>query len=120
MQGQLLWLAWAEILLIAILLYARRAAVRAVDLLRTKPGRTIGLGALFVLGLPIVIVLLALLVFSLPLAIIMAFGYALILYTAKLFPVLLIGGWLLRRKADKANSGFWGILAAGTVSLVAY
>lgn len=115
--GNLYWLAASLLLLVAILLYARRAAVLAADLVRTRPGVSflIGLGSLILVPLGVVFLILS--AVGIPLAVFTVFIYALVAYTAKLFPALLIGQLVLRRK--KLDT-FWAAFGAGALGLITF
>lgn len=115
-RGNLYWLGASLILLIGILLYARKAAVRGTQLLRTRPGISLLAGLGFVVLTPLAIGFLALSLVGIPLAFFTVAGYLLVIYTAKLFPALLIGGLILQRKPDS----FWMAFGAGAIGLVLY
>lgn len=114
--GQIYWFLASLLLLIGILLYARRAAVRAAELIVARPGWSLLAGLLFLIGTPIAFVFLLVTIVGIPLALFTIFGYILVLYTAKLFVALFIGGKILRSK----TATFWPALAAGALGLVVY
>ncbi len=114
LQGQILWFMAAVAFLIAILLYARRAAWITASKLTKHPWRSLLGGLVFVVFAPLVLLILAVLVIGLPLAIFGAGAYVLVLYTAKIFVALLLGRVLIQRE----SASFWVSLGAGVLGLV--
>ncbi len=112
-RGQLYWFLASVLLLVAILLYARRAARTAAALLRKQPGWSLLAGLAFALFVPLAAVILLVTVVGIPLALVSLFGYLLVLYTAKLFVALLAGQLLLQNDSDR----FWPTLGAGLLGL---
>ena len=78
------------------------------------------LGFLFALAFlmltPLAMIFLALTLIGVPLAIFTIGGYILVIYTAKIFPALLIGTMITKRPA----TAFWSAAGAGTLGLVIY
>jgi cytoskeletal protein CcmA (bactofilin family) len=116
LRGNAYWLIASLLLLVGILLYARRAAVAGAELIRKRPGVSLLTGVAFVVLTPLAMIFLALLVFGLPLAFFTAIGYVLVIYTAKVFPALLVGTLITRHKADS----FWPAAGAGALGLIIY
>ncbi len=117
LAGQTYWFIAAVLLLLAILLYARRAAVRAADLIGQRPGGTVLAGLAFLILAPVVGFIFFITIFGIPLSAITFLGYGLLIYTAKLFPALAVGRAVLR--GAKPDS-FWPTFGVGVLGLAAY
>ncbi len=115
--GQAYWFLASVILLLAILLYARRAAVRAADLISERPGSVVLAGLAFLILTPIVGFIFLITIVGIPLSVITFLGYGLAIYTAKLFTALAVGRAALRH--TKQDS-FWPTFGAGVLGLAAF
>jgi hypothetical protein len=79
--------------------------------LRERPGVAGGVGIAMVLGVPLMLLLLVLTVIGIPLAILFAFGYAVLLLLGYLVAAICIGDTVLWRvNAGKLQSAWWRIL----------
>ncbi|MDP4000249.1 MAG: hypothetical protein Q8Q11_02350 [bacterium] len=116
LNGQIFWFLASVLLLLGILLYARRAAVRASALIGGRPGISLLAGIAFVLITPLLAGILLISLVGLPLSFLTVFGYALVLYSAKVFVALAIGSVAIRKLPDR----FWPVFGAGTLGLALY
>ncbi len=116
LNGQVYWFLASLLLLLGILLYARRGAIRAGELIRQRPGMSLLAGIAFLLVVPFVAGILLISVVGIPLSLFTLFGYALVLYTAKIFVALTVGLAVIR----KASGAFWPTLGAGILGLALY
>ncbi|MDZ4247932.1 MAG: polymer-forming cytoskeletal protein [Patescibacteria group bacterium] len=116
LNGQIFWFLASVLLLLAILLYARRAAVRAAALVTERPGISLLAGIAFILVMPLLASILLISLVGLPLSFFTVFGYVLILYSAKVFVALAVGGAAVRRLPDR----FWPVFGVGTLGLALY
>ena len=73
-------------------------------------------GIAFVLAAPLLAGILLISLVGLPLSLFTAFAYALILYSAKVFVALAVGGAAIRKLPDR----FWPVFGAGTLGLALY
>lgn len=95
------------LMILALPRFTREAAAT----LRTRPVAAGGVGIAMVLGLPLMILLLVLTVIGIPLAVLFAFGYAVLLLLGYLIAAVFVGDTVLWRvKADKLQSPWWRIL----------
>lgn len=117
LSGQLYWFLASLLLLIAILLYARRAAVRGADLISERPGSVVLAGLAFLILAPVVGFILLITLVGFPLSVITFLGYWLVLYTAKLFPALAIGRAVLH---GARKDSFWPTFGAGALGLAVF
>jgi hypothetical protein len=79
--------------------------------LRERPGVSGGVGIAMVLGVPLMLLLLVLTVIGIPLAILFAFGYAVLLLLGYLVAAICIGDTVLWRvNAERLQSAWWRIL----------
>lgn len=117
LAGQTYWFTASVLLLLAILLYARRAAVRAADLIGQRPGGTVLTGLAFLVLAPVVGLIFFITIFGIPLSVITFLGYGLLIYTAKLFPALAVGRAVLRGAKQDA---FWPTFGVGVLGLAAF
>ena len=113
---QLYWFLAAVLLLFATLLYARRAAGTAAKLILSRPGWALLAGTVFLISVPLVCLLLLVTFVGIPLSILAAIIYLIIIYEAKLFVALAAGQSLLRRSADS----FWYSFGAGLIGLTLF
>ncbi|MSU76231.1 hypothetical protein EXS54_02045 [Patescibacteria group bacterium] len=116
LAGQFYWFLASVLLMLGILLYARRAAVKASDLILKRPlaaGLT-GLG--FLILTPLVMFVFLILIVGIPLSLITLLGYILVIYSAKIFVSLTIGHAVLRQKQDK----FWFTFGTGILGLALF
>lgn len=116
LNGQVFWFLAAVLLLLGILLYARRGAVRVSALVTGRPGVSLLAGIGFVLVTPLLAGILLISLVGLPLSLFTVFGYALVLYSAKVFVALAVGGAIVRKLPDR----FWPVFGAGTLGLAIY
>ena len=116
LNGQIFWFLGAVLLLLGILLYARRAAVRTSALVIKRPLVSLLAGTAFVLVAPLLAGILLISLVGLPLSLFTIFGYALVLYSAKIFVALAVGGAVVRKMPDR----FWPAFGAGTFGLALY
>ncbi|HEY8108642.1 MAG TPA: polymer-forming cytoskeletal protein [Patescibacteria group bacterium] len=116
LNGQIFWFLGAVLLLLGILLYARRAAVHASELLTGRPGISLLAGLGFLLVTPLLAGILLISLVGVPLSLFTLFAYGLVLYSAKVFAALAIGGALVRKLPDR----FWPAFGAGTLGLAIY
>ncbi|MEX2043594.1 MAG: polymer-forming cytoskeletal protein [Patescibacteria group bacterium] len=116
LNGQIFWFLASVLLLLGILLYARRGAVRAGSLVTQRPGISFLAGIAFILVTPLLAGILLISLVGLPLSFFTIFGYALILYSAKVFVALAVGGAAVRKLPDR----FWPVFGAGTLGLALY
>lgn len=114
--GQFYWFLASILLLLGILLYARRAAVQAGDLITGRPLAAGLLGLGFVLLTPLVMFILLILIVGIPLSLITLMGYILVIYSAKVFVALAAGHAILRKKQD----AFWFTFGAGIIGLASF
>lgn len=114
--GQVYWFLASVLLLLAILLYARRAALRAGALIGERPGTSFLAGLGFLLLTPLVAGILLISIVGIPLSLLTLFGYVLVLYTAKVFVALAVGRLMVRKLPD----AFWLPFGAGTAGLALY
>lgn len=117
LYGQLYWFLASLLLLIAMLLYARRAAVRGADLIGERPGVVVLAGLAFLILAPVVGFILLITLVGFPLSVITFLGYWLVLYTAKLFPALALGRAVFRRAQ---RDSFWPVFGAGALGLALF
>lgn len=110
---QLYWFLAAVLLLLAILLYARRAAQVVADQVFRRPGWSLLTGLAFVLLTPLLMLVLLVTLVGIPLSLMTGVLYLTVLYTAKSFVALAAGQALLRRRADS----FWVTFGAGVIGL---
>ncbi|MDP9211706.1 MAG: hypothetical protein M3N59_00280 [bacterium] len=116
LNGQVYWFLASILLLLGILLYARRGALRAGELIGQRPGLSLLAGLGFLLIVPLVAGILLISVVGIPLSLFTLFGYALVLYTAKVFVALAVGRLAVR----KAPDAFWPTLGVGILGLALY
>ncbi len=93
-----------------------RATGRAADLMRTRPGATLGWGLIAVLLTPIVCFLLLFTVIGIPLAIILLLVYGILLYLSKVVVGLALITWLRTRLQPGATPrpSLW-LMVAGVI-----
>lgn len=116
LAADLYWFLAAVILMLAILLYARRAARRAGQLILDRPGMSLLMGLGLLIGIPVAAGLLLITVVGIPLGFLTIGLYILLLYTAKIFVALSVGGMILRHKQDR----FWSVFGQGLIGLALY
>lgn len=116
LSGQIYWFLASLILLAGILIYARRAALRAAAVITERPGKTVLVGLAFTILTPIALFILLITLVGAPLSAIGLMGYIVMLYSAKIFVALAIGQLALRRNEDS----FWFALGAGTLGLALF
>jgi hypothetical protein len=84
-----------------------------VKMIREQPWKSLGIGLLFLIVLPIIVLILLGLVITIPLALIILALYFIALYLAKIFVAIFLGEWLLRVINRKAKIGWallWGLV----------
>ncbi|MEO0073795.1 MAG: polymer-forming cytoskeletal protein [candidate division WOR-3 bacterium] len=110
----------AAALAVCLILLAvwQRSLNRAVSTCLSRPGYTIGFGALGLLAMPVAIVIALLLVVTIPAALIAIVGYLVAVYLAKILTGMLTGR-LLFRLLRKPDVSLWLAAPAGVVLVYA-
>ena len=87
--------------------FSREAAATIL----TKPWQSAGLGCVMLLGVPFAIVVLLVTVIGIPLALLLVFGYVVLMLLGYLIAAIFVGDTVLERIAkEKLESAWWRIL----------
>lgn len=114
-RDQLYWFLASVLILLGLLLYARRALIVATEAVSSRPGRTILSGLVFTILTPILALIVFITIVGIPLSLIALTAYILIAYLAKIFTGLWLGRLLFRQPET-----FWPVLGAGIAGLGIY
>jgi cytoskeletal protein CcmA (bactofilin family) len=111
-----LWFFVSMLLLaLALVLLMPRTFRRATDLAMSHPGKTLLVGLLSSIVVPILVVVLLLTVVAIPLALLLLLAWLIALAVAGSFAAFLLGRYLLRGRTDNA---IWIMLLGGAVLLL--
>lgn len=114
--GSFLWDAWwflAAVVVGLVLLILFKPFVGEVkETLLQSSLRSLSLGFLFVVCLPVAAVVLAITLLGVPLAVLTLLGWLVLLYISKIFVALAVGEWLLARlRGGKTSASLLSLLA---------
>lgn len=114
--GKIYWLLTSLILGFTLIYFLKQGVQDRTKRISQKPLSTglIGLGIL--IGTPILFVLLIVTVIGAPLAIILLLEYILSLIVATIYPMILVGQWIIKNLLKKKIEGFGWPLLAGTLA----
>lgn len=112
--GSFFWDTWWYLSSLALggllLLLARPFLLSASESIARSSAKTLGLGALFLICLPIAAVAVALTLIGVPAAILILLLWVILLYASDIFVGLALGDWLLRYfRKDAAPRPFWAM-----------
>lgn len=95
------------LLILAMPRFSREAA----GTVQAKPGQSLGMGAVMLIGVPLAIIVLLVTIVGIPLALLLGFGYALLLLLGYLVGAIFLGDFVLGKVgAAKLASGWWRVL----------
>jgi cytoskeletal protein CcmA (bactofilin family) len=93
-----------------ILALTRSHANRTAEIIRTKPLKSLGIGFIAYICIPIVLLILLLLVITIPLMLVVLLAYLIALYIAKFYVAIWLGNLILRRGGQPDVSPIPGFL----------
>jgi len=95
------------LLILAMPRFSREAAAR----IRKKPWTSAGLGCVMLVGVPFSIIVLLITVIGIPLAILLAFGYVVLMLLGYLIAAIFVGDTVLEKiSVAKMDSAWWRVL----------
>lgn len=100
--------------ILAIALF-RRSCLDIVAAARTRPGRSLGWGVLWLVALPILTVILAITIIGLPLSLFLAMLYIVVLYLSAILFSLLLGQLILSRFLSRDISPYLAFITGAVV-----
>jgi len=105
-------ISFGMVLLGALLILAMpRFSREAAATIRRMPWQSAGVGVVMLLGIPFAVVVLLVTVIGIPLALLLVFGYVVLLLLGYLIAAIFLGDTVLERIGkDKAESAWWRIL----------
>jgi hypothetical protein len=127
--GCFLWDAWwflgATVVGAVLLILFRPFVAEVKDTLLQSSLRSLGLGFLFLVCLPVAAVVLAITLLGVPLGLLTLLGWFVLLYLSKIFVALAVGEWLLARlRSGKISAPLLsliaGLLLLTIVTLIPY
>ena len=121
--GDFLGDMWSLLALAAtggLLLGLFRGFVREVtESIKTQWAKSLGLGFVFLVCLPIAAAILALTLIGIPLALVVLAGWLLLFYLAKVFAGLLVGEWALTKlRHGRPAPAFWAMVVGLVIILL--
>jgi len=82
--------------------------------------KSLGLGFVFFVGLPIAAVILIVTLIGIPLGVVVLAGWGLLCYLAKVFIAIIVGDWLLRKlRGGRSPKAFWSMILGVVVIILA-
>ncbi len=114
--GSFLWDAWwyfaAVVVGLVLLMLFRPFVTEVKETLLQSSLRSLSLGFLFVVCLPVAAIVLGITLLGVPLAVLTLIGWLVLLYVAKIFVALAAGEWLLGRlRGGKMSAAILSLLA---------